>query len=99
MSASPQRDTVSTIPFFQARRDASRASSGSPFGLGEGGSRTPQPPLPQSALTGLLALVELKNGSERPSCERTIVRSAAVLTLAVTVYGERVSMPDAASSP
>lgn len=99
ISASPHRLTVSTIPFRQARDDATAASVGRPFGLRLGGSRTPHPALPQSALIGLEALVELKNGSVRPDCESVTLRPPARSTRAMTSYGWSVSIPSDAPAP
>ena len=52
-----------TMPASQARCEALTALVGMPVGLEAGGLRSPHPLLPQLALTGLLALLELKKRS------------------------------------
>ena len=96
---SPHRDRAITIPSVHARTLSSSASAGRPLGVMEGLSRIdPQPPAECAALwhvplTGLLALVRLKKGSIRPSCERVTVSAPSASTMHVTSYGRDVSIP------
>ena len=86
------------MPASQARCEALTALVGMPVGLEAGGLRSPHPLLPQLALTGLLALLELKKGNDTrghtlPSpCDSHTERAPDKLTSTVTSNGRDVSI-------
>lgn len=84
MSALPHSETVSTMPLRHARADAADASAGRPLGARAGGSLPPQPVLPQSAETGLLAELELKRRTTRSACSSVTLRAPDRSTCAAT---------------